>query len=152
MITALTLTRQLKRPSTPALPARVRGLGGKYAAAPFYEFYGHRLLQTVFAAGDFLSRTSLDESVGVAPASTVGRLRVAVRGNHVRAGYIHSCILQVRPRRRRLWRPMTLWRALSEEVQFALVLLIATVLVGPVSIYGGEMLIRTELFSLPRSR
>ena len=28
-------------------------------------------------------------------------------------------------------------------------LLIATVLVGPVSIYGGEMLIRTELFSLP---
>ena len=44
---------------------------------------------------------------------------------------------------------MTLWRALSEEVQFALVLLIATVLVGPVSIYGGEMLIRTELFSLP---
>ena len=44
---------------------------------------------------------------------------------------------------------MTLWRALSDEVRFALVLLIATVLVGPVSIYGGEMLIRTELFSLP---
>jgi hypothetical protein len=42
-----------------------------------------------------------------------------------------------------------LWQSLSQEMRFALAWLFATLLVGPVSIYGGEMLIRTELFSLP---
>jgi hypothetical protein len=42
-----------------------------------------------------------------------------------------------------------LWDSLPHELQFALAWLISTVLVGPVSAYGGEMLIRTELFSLP---
>jgi hypothetical protein len=51
--------------------------------------------------------------------------------------------------RRRLPRPLALWQSLSKEVRFALAWLIATLLVGPVSVYGGEMLIRTELFSLP---
>jgi hypothetical protein len=52
-------------------------------------------------------------------------------------------------RRRRLPRPVALWNSLSQELRFALAWLIATLLVGPVSVYGGEMLIRTELFSLP---
>jgi hypothetical protein len=148
VITALTLTRQLKRPTLLLLCLLVFVVWQAYAAAPFYQFYGHRLLQTVFAAGDFLQSNVSGRISGSGPHLTVGRLRVAVTAI-VFALAIFTVVLQVRPRRRRLWRPMTLWRALSEEVQFALVLLIATVLVGPVSIYGGEMLIRTELFSLP---
>ena len=50
VITALTLTRQLKRPTLLLLCLLVFVAWQAYAAAPFYEFYGHRLLQTVFAA------------------------------------------------------------------------------------------------------
>ncbi|MBV9581902.1 MAG: hypothetical protein JO057_25250 [Chloroflexi bacterium] len=148
VITALTLTRQLKRPTLLLLCLLVFVAWQAYAAAPFYEFYGHRLLQTVFAAGDFLQSNVSGRISGSGAHLAVGRLRVAVTAIVFALGGF-TVLVQLRPRRRRLWRPAPAWRALSDEVRFALVLLIATVLVGPVSIYGGEMLIRTELFSLP---
>ena len=148
VITALTLTRQLKRPTLLLLCLLVFVVWQAYAAAPFYEFYGHRLLQTVFAAGDFLQSNVSGRISGSGAHLTVGRLRVAVTAIVFALG-VFTVLVQLRPGRHRIWRPMTLWRALSDEVRFALVLLIATVLVGPVSIYGGEMLIRSELFSLP---
>lgn len=148
VIAALTLTQQLRRPTLLLLCLLVFVAWQAYAAAPFYEFYGHRLLQTVFAAGDFLQSNVSGRISGSGAHLTVGRLRVGVTAIVFALGGV-AVLLQLRSRFRRPWRPLTLWRSLSEEIRFALVLLTATVLVGPVSIYGGEMLIRTELFSLP---
>jgi hypothetical protein len=148
VIAALTVTQQLRRPTLLLVCLLVFVSWQAYAAAPFYEFYGHRLLQTVFAAGDFLQSNVSGRISGSGAHLTVGRLRVGVTAIVFALGGL-GLLLRLRPSVRRSRRPLTLWRSLSEEVRFALVLLIATVLVGPVSIYGGEMLIRTELFSLP---
>lgn len=148
VIAALTLTRQLRRPTLLLLCLLVFVAWQAYAAAPFYEFYGHRLLQTVFAAGDFLQSNVSGRISGSGAHLAVGRFRVGVTAIVFAMGAI-AVLVPLWPLLRHRWRPMTFWQTLSTEVRFAIVLLIATVLVGPVSIYGGEMLIRTELFSLP---
>jgi hypothetical protein len=147
VIAGFTLTRQLRRPTLLLLCLLVFVAWQAYVAAPFYEFYGHRLLQTVFAAGDFLQSNVSGRISGSGAHLTVSRLRVGVTAIVFALGFM-AVLSQWRPRRG-LLRPLPLWRSLSKELRFALVLLVATVLVGPVSIYGGEMLIRTELFSLP---
>jgi hypothetical protein len=148
VIAGLTLSRQLRRPTLLLLCLLVFVVWQAYPAAPFYQFYGHRLLQTVFAAGDFLQSNVSGRISGSGEHLTVSRMRVGVTAIVFALGLI-GVLSQLKLRRRRLPRPLALWHSLSQEVRFALAWLIATVLVGPVSIYGGEMLIRTELFSLP---
>jgi hypothetical protein len=145
VIAGLTLMRQLRRPTLLLLCLFVFVAWQAYAAAPFYQFYGHRLLQTVFAAADFLQTNVSGRISGSGAHLTVGRARVATTAIVFGLGLV--ALLSATGWRLR--RPMKMWRSLSGELRFALVWLIATVLVGPVSIYGGEMLIRTELFSLP---
>ncbi|HWE15385.1 MAG TPA: hypothetical protein VG365_17805 [Solirubrobacteraceae bacterium] len=146
VIAGLTLTRQLRRPTLLLLTLLVFVAWQAYVAAPFYEFYGQRLLQTLFAAGDFLQSNVSGRISGSGAHLTVGRVRVGVTAIVFALG-LFAVLSQLNLRR--LHRPVALWQSLSQELRFALAWLIATVLVGPVSIYGGEMLIRTELFSLP---
>jgi hypothetical protein len=147
VITGLTLTRQLRRPTLLLLCLLVFVAWQAYPAAPFYEFYGHRLLQTVFAAGDFLQTNVSGRISGSGAHLTVSRTRVGVTAVLFALGLL--AVLSQLELRRPLPKPLAVWHSLSRELRFALACLIATVLVGPVSIYGGEMLIRTELFSLP---
>lgn len=147
VIAGLTLTRQLRRPTLLLLCLFVFVAWQAYAAAPFYQFYGHRLLQTVFAAGDFLQTNVSGRISGSGAHLTVSRMRVGTTAIVFALGL--AAVLSQSGLRRRRWSPVARWRSLSQELRFALALLIATVLVGPVSVYGGEMLIRTELFSLP---
>jgi hypothetical protein len=146
VLAGLTVTRQLRRPTLLLLCLFVFVAWQAYAAAPFYQFYGHRLLQTVFAATDFLQTNVSGRISGSGAHLTVGRVRVATTAIVFALGLVAlvSSSSGWRPRR-----PSALWKSLPREVRFAVVWLGATVLVGPVSIYGGEMLIRTELFSLP---
>jgi hypothetical protein len=146
VIAALTLTHQLRRPTLFLLTLLVFVAWQAYPAAPFYEFYGHRLLQTVFAAGDFLSSNVSGRVTGSGPHLTVGRARIGATVIVFALG-LFAVLSQVQLRRPRP-RLAVMWQSLSKELRFALVWLLATVLVGPVSVYGGEMLIRTELFSL----
>jgi hypothetical protein len=149
VIGGLTLTKQLRRPTLLLLCLLVFVAWQAYPAAPFYRFYGHRLLQTVFAAGDFLQTNVSGRISGSGEHLTVSRARVAVTAIVFMLGVL-ALAADVRPGLRAGWRrPRLLWRALAREQRFALAWLISTVLVGPVSVYGGEMLIRTELFSLP---
>jgi hypothetical protein len=147
VIAGLTVTHQLRRPTLLLLCLLVFVAWQAYPAAPFYEFYGHRLLQTVFAAGDFLQANVSGRISGSGEHLTVSRVRVAVTVIVFALGLL-SLASQL-DLRHHLRRPRVLWASLSQEMRFALVWLIATMLVGPVSAYGGEMLIRTELFSLP---
>ena len=146
VMAGLTLTRQLRRPTLLLLCLLVFVAWQAYAAAPFYEFYGHRLLQTVFAAGDFLQTNVSGRISGSGAHLTVSRARVAVTAIVFALGLLAVLAQLPRPRMRK---PLALWRSLSPELRFSVALFVATVLVGPVSVYGGEMLIRTELFSLP---
>jgi hypothetical protein len=146
VMAGLTLTRQLRRPTLLLLCLLLFVAWQAYAAAPFYEFYGHRLLQTVFAAGDFLQTNVSGRISGSGAHLTVSRARVGVTAVVFALGL---AALLSHLRRPRLRNPAALWRSLSPELRFPLALFVATVLVGPVSVYGGEMLIRTELFSLP---
>ena len=149
VIGGLTLTKQLRRPTLLLLCLLVFVAWQAYPAAPFYQSYGHRLLQTIFAAGDFLQTNVSGRISGSGEHLTVSRMRVLVTvivfglGLLALASHLWP---SVRDGRRR---PRLLWQSLPREMRFALAWLISTVIVGPVSVYGGEMLIRTELFSLP---
>jgi hypothetical protein len=147
VIAGLTLMRLLRRPTLLLLTLLVFVVWQAYPAAPFYQFYGPRLLQTVFAAGDFLQTNVSGRISGSGPHLVVSRARVGVTAVVFALGLL-GLLSQTRLTRR-IPRPSAFWKSLSVELRFALAWLIATVLVGPVSIYGGEMLIRTELFSLP---
>ncbi len=146
VMAGLTLTRQLRRPTLLLLCVLVFVAWQAYAAASFYEFYGHRLLQTVFAAGDFLQTNVSGRISGSGAHLTVSRARVGVTAIVFLLGLVAVLAQLPRPRARK---PIALWRSLSPQLRFPITLFVATVLVGPVSVYGGEMLIRTELFSLP---
>ena len=149
VIAGLTLTKQLRRPTLLLLCLLVFVAWQAYPAAPFYQFYGHRLLQTVFAAGDFLQTNVSGRISGSGEHLTVSRARVAVTAIVFALGLL-ALAAHLWPGLRERWRrPRVLWHSLPHEQRFALAWLISTVLVGPVSVYGGEMLIRTELFSLP---
>jgi hypothetical protein len=149
VIAGLTLTKQLRRPTLLLLCLLVFVAWQAYPAAPFYQFYGHRLLQTVFAAGDFLQTNVSGRISGSGEHLTVSRARVAVTAIVFVLGLL-ALGAHLWPRLRDRWRrPRVLWNVLPPEQRFAVAWLISTVLVGPVSAYGGEMLIRTELFSLP---
>jgi hypothetical protein len=149
VIAGLTLTKQLRRPTLLLLCLLVFVAWQAYPAAPFYQFYGHRLLETVFAAGDFLQTNVSGRISGSGEHLTVSRARVAVTAIVFALGLL-ALAAHLGPGLRDRWRrPRVLWHALAHEQRFALAWLISTVLVGPVSVYGGEMLIRTELFSLP---
>jgi hypothetical protein len=149
VIAGLTLSKQLRRPTLLLLCLLVFVAWQAYPAAPFYQFYGHRLLQTVFAAGDFLQTNVSGRISGSGEHLTVSRARVAVTAIVFALGLL-ALAAHLWPGLRERWRrPRVLWHALPHETRFALAWLISTVLVGPVSVYGGEMLIRTELFSLP---
>jgi hypothetical protein len=147
VIAGLTVTRQLRRPTLLLLCLFVFVAWQAYPAEPFYKFYGHRLLQTLFAAGDFVSSNVSGRVSGSGAHLTVGRMRIGTTAIVFALGLV--ALLSQLQFRRGLRRPRVLWQSLSQEMRFALAWLFATLLVGPVSIYGGEMLIRTELFSLP---
>lgn len=149
VIAGLTLTKQLRRPTLLLLCLLVFVAWQAYPAAPFYQFYGHRLLQTVFAAGDFLQTNVSGRISGSGQHLTVSRARVAVTAIAFLLALFALVVHQWTGLRERWRRPRALWHSLPSELRFALAWLISTVLVGPVSVYGGEMLIRTELFSLP---
>jgi hypothetical protein len=149
VIAGLTLTKQLRRPTLLLLCVLVFVAWQAYPAAPFYQFYGHRLLQTVFAAGDFLQTNVSGRISGSGEHLTVSRARVAVTALVFALGLLALAAHLWPGRGHRRRRPRVLWDSLPHEQRFALAWLISTVLVGPVSAYGGEMLIRTELFSLP---
>jgi hypothetical protein len=149
VIAGLTLSKQLRRPTLLLLCLLVFVAWQAYPAAPFYQFYGHRLLETVFAAGDFLQTNVSGRISGSGEHLTVSRARVLVTGIVFALGLLALGATLWPGLRNRLRRPRLLWHALPREQRFAVAWLISTVLVGPVSAYGGEMLIRTELFSLP---
>ena len=149
VIAGLTLTQTAAAPHpSAALPARVRRVAGVSGGALLPV-----LRPSPPADGVRGRRFPADERLG----SHQREWRAPDRQPRARGGHRHRVRLGLLALAAHLWpglrerwrRPRVLWHSLPHEQRFALAWLISTVLVGPVSVYGGEMLIRTELFSLP---
>lgn len=135
LIAGLALTRSLRRPGLLLVFALMFVIWQADVADPFYTSYGPRMRETLLAAGDFLQVNAASRVSGSAEHVTVTRVRILV--SLAAFGLAAVAVLLSRGRRRQ-----PAWR-------FAVTYLVALAIVTPVSGYGGEMLIRALLFTLP---
>ncbi len=136
VLAALTVVGLLRRPSLVVTTA-VLFIGWQvYVAAPFYGFYGHLLVAAMLSAGDFFTVNLANRIAGSPQHEMVATVRVAVALLAFAIGGLG--LLRVLAR-----------RSLPVETRFALASLIGIAVLAPVTVYGGEMLIRVLLFSLP---
>ncbi len=135
LVIALILARVLKRPGIAVVFALLFVVWQADVASPFYYDYGPRLRETLLSAGDFLQANAASRVSGSAEHLTVTRVRIAVSLAAFALAAVAAFVTRGR-RREPAWR-------------FAIVYLAALAVATPVSTYGGEMLIRALLFSLP---
>ncbi|HEX9044025.1 MAG TPA: hypothetical protein VF802_03275 [Candidatus Limnocylindrales bacterium] len=135
-LAALTMAGMLRRPSLIVTTA-VMFVGWQvYVAAPFFAFYGPHLVQALLAAQDFLLLNLTNRIAGAPEHETVATLRVVAAILAFGIGALGAArFLRDRP--------------IPRETRFAIVFLLGIAIIAPVSVYGGEMLIRILLFSLP---
>lgn len=107
-----------------------------YVAAPFYASYGDRLLEGLLRLGTFLE-TNIASRVGGSPGHALAaQLRILATAIIFGVGAAAFWILA----RNRVW----VW-----QVRFAIAYILGIMVVIPISIYGGEAIIRGLLFTLP---
>ncbi len=132
----LVLTRRLK-PWTVFVTAAVLFFTWQvYVAAPFYDSYGDRLLEGMLRLGSFFE-TNVSNRVGGSPGHILAaQLRIVATTIVFGLGGLAIILL---------WRR----RSFGRSVWFAAAYLAGITAVIPISIYGGEAVIRGLLFSLP---
>jgi hypothetical protein len=135
-LAALTVAGMLRRPSLVVTTAVLFVGWQVYVAAPFFAFYGPHLVAALLSAQDFLL-LNLTNRIGGAPQhETVATLRVVAAIIAFGMGALGIARFLVH-------------RPIPRETRFAIVFLLGIAIIAPVSVYGGEMLIRVLLFSLP---
>jgi hypothetical protein len=136
VMTALTLTRMLRRPGLVLACALIFVAWQAFVANAFFSDYGDRLLESLYSAGDFLQTNVSGRVTGSHEHIATGQVRMVM--TVVAFGLAGVALF-------------TLWRArrFPREARFALVALLAIGVATPISVYGGEMVIRALLFSLP---
>jgi hypothetical protein len=136
VLAALTVAGMLRRPSL-VVTTTLLFLGWQvYVAAPFYGFYGPNLVAALLAAPDFLTVNLANRIAGSPAHESVATLRVATAVVAFALGALGVARFLVR-------------RPIPRETRFAIVALLGIAILAPISVYGGEMLIRVLLFSLP---
>ena len=136
VMVALTLTRMLRRPGLVLACTLIFVAWQAYVANAFFGDYGDRLLESLYSAGDFLQSNVSGRVTGSAEHIATGQVRMVMTVVAFGLGGIAL---------------FTMWRAkrFPREARFALVSLFAIGVATPISVYGGEMVIRALLFSLP---
>lgn len=164
-LTTLTIAGFLRRPSL-LVTCVVLFLGWQaYVAAPFFASYGPHLLRALLAVQDFFLVNLSNRIGGSAEHEVIATLRVAVSlvafglgalgvARFLAARGSRTGVAPTRSNEPGLGRLADRfgarpWRRFPEETRFALVFLAGIAVVAPISLYGGEMLIRILLFSLP---
>ena len=106
------------------------------AAGPFFSFYADRLHASLFDISDFVEVNVRSRVTGSLEHAQIALLRMGTSAAvFALAGAATLPALLKRP-----------WPA---AVPFAIAFLVGVAIVAPASVYGGEMLIRVLLFSLP---
>lgn len=136
ILAALTLTGLL-RPWTLLTTAGVIFIVWQVQiAAPFYGVYAERLLEGIFRATAFFDENVAQRVGGSAGHEFVVRLRIIGAGIVFALGALAAVILALR-------------RQDHEGFRFVAAALLGIAVVTPISIYGGEALIRGLLFMIP---
>jgi hypothetical protein len=165
MILALTASGQMKQRSL-FLAALVMFFAWQiYGAASFFSFSNQRIQDNILDIQDFFNLNVGSRLAGTPEHVVVGRLRMLM--TLIAAGVAGICFLMrvtERHDRRSLelmghgadttFRTLGAMRRRSlmyiwQPAPFAVVCFIGLALVAPIYVYGGEMLIRVLLFSLP---
>ena len=121
-------------------------------AAPFFVFYGSQLMSSVLGATNFLGANVEGRVRGDAGHILITELRIL--GSAVPYGLAGVALLAIQLKNQEL-RAVVRRRRLPQlpqlplSVSFPVAALLGIVVIGPVSVYGGEMLIRVLFFSLP---
>jgi hypothetical protein len=165
MVAMLTLGRQLKQRSV-LVAAMVMFVAWQiYGASSFFQFSQDRIEDNILDLQDFFNLNVGSRLAGAPDHVLVGRMRMAI--TLIAGGVAATCFLMrvtERQDRRNLFliRRGTdgIFQAISslrirdlmyiwQPAPFAAFLFLGLVLVAPLYVYGGEMLIRSLLFSLP---
>jgi hypothetical protein len=135
VLAALTLTRLIRRPTLLITSLLIFIFWQVSFAAPFFTFYRDQLVQSIVDVPNFLS--SLGGRLQGSPEhSEIALLRILVSFLVFAIGAL-SAVLLVRH------------RPIQRSTKFAMAFLVGLTLVAPLTFYGGEMVIRLLLFSLP---
>lgn len=137
ILTALILSRLVHR--TPLLVASLLLFLAwqTYLAQDFFGLFGPRVVENVFSPIDFLQSNVGGRVSGSAEHADVSKLRIAVSGLAFLLGAAAA------------WRLQRAGRLKEPAARFAAAGVVGVIVAAPVSVYGGEMVIRALLFSLP---
>lgn len=136
VLLALTAARLLRRPTLVVTCGLIFIVWQLNMAGPFFAFYGDRLHETLLDISDFVQVNLASRVSGSPEHAQIVRLRILVTGTvFALAGLAVLARL--------------LGSGRSRGVVFGIAFLFGIAFVAPASVYGGEMLIRVLLFSLP---
>jgi hypothetical protein len=136
VLAALTAARLFRRPTMIVTCGLIFLVWQLNAAGPFFAFYADRLHGTLLDITDFVQVNLGSRVTGSPQHAQIAQLRILVTGTLFALAGL-SVVIQLR----RSGRP--------RGVAFAIAFLFGIAFVAPASVYGGEMLIRVLLFSLP---
>jgi hypothetical protein len=132
----LVLTRLIRRWTLFATCAVIFLFWQVYIAAPFFEFYRSQLLETILDLPNFLESNLANRVRGSDGHALIAQIRILVTVVVFGLGVVGAFLMA---RRRSVGRPL----------RFVIAYALGIALVAPVTVYGGEMLIRSLLFVLP---
>lgn len=107
-----------------------------YLAAPFFDFYRAQLLETIFDLPNFLESNFSNRIRGSDGHALIAQIRVLSTLVTFGLGVAGALVIFRR-------------RSFSRPLRFVVAYALGVALVAPVTVYGGEMLIRSLLFVLP---
>lgn len=149
VLAVLLLTRHLRRWTILITCGLIFIVWQVTVAAPFFVFYGEHLLTSILGAGDFFGSNLESRIRGDAGHTFITELRVLTT---IVPFALAGVVVLLFALRSPEWRArLRHWRVpdLPRSVSFPVAVVLGTFLVAPVSLYGGEMLIRVLFFTLP---
>ena len=132
----LTAARLLRRPTMIVTCALIFIVWQLNVAGPFFAFYADRLQTNLLDLSDFVQVNLASRVTGSPQHAQIAELRILVTGLAFALAGLSVSARLLRDGR-------------SRGVVFGIAFLIGIAFVAPASVYGGEMLIRVLLFSLP---
>jgi hypothetical protein len=136
VLVALTAARLLRRPTLVVTCGLIFIVWQLNMAGPFFAFYADRLHETILDISDFVQVNLASRVTGSPQHAQIVQLRILVTGTLFA---LAGLAVMVR----------LLGSGRSRGVVFGIAFLFGIAFVAPASVYGGEMLIRVLLFSLP---
>jgi hypothetical protein len=136
VLAALVGLRLLRRPTLLLTCALIFIVWQVDGAWPFFRFYGDRLQATLLDVVDFFQDNVTSRVTGSAEHAEIAALRIVVTVVIFALAALAFGVTARRPGQRRV-------------IVAGFAILVGIAVVAPASVYGGEMMIRVLLFSLP---